>query len=54
MHRFEELPDEPVEFNLSHGEWIRLFREHGLCVEALVEVRPPEGAESSSGRSPNA
>jgi hypothetical protein len=41
MHRFEELPDEPVEFNLSHGEWIRLFREHGLCVEALVEVRPP-------------
>ena len=47
MHRFEELPDEPVEFNLPHGEWIRLFREHGLRVEALVEVRPPEGAESS-------
>ena len=47
MHRFEELPDEPVEFNLPHGEWIRLFREHGLSVEALVEVRPPEGAESS-------
>ena len=47
MHRFEELPDEPVEFNLPHGEWIRLFRAHGLRVETLVEVRPPEGAESS-------
>jgi SAM-dependent methyltransferase len=47
MHRFEESPDEPVEFNLPYGEWIRLFREHGLRVEALVEVRPPEAAESS-------
>ena len=47
MHRFDELPDEPVEFNLPYGEWIRLFREHGLRVEALVEVRPPEGAETT-------
>jgi SAM-dependent methyltransferase len=44
MHRFDELPDEPVEFNLPHGEWIRLFREHGLRVEALLEIRPPAGA----------
>ena len=35
MHRFDELPDEPVEFNLPYGEWIRLFREHGFRVEAL-------------------
>jgi SAM-dependent methyltransferase len=47
MHRFDELPDEPVEFNLPYGEWIRLFREHDFRVEALVEVRPPEGAETT-------
>ena len=47
MHRFADLSDEPVEFNLPYGEWIRLFREHGFRVEALVEVRPPEGAEST-------
>jgi hypothetical protein len=47
MHRFDELEDEPVEFNLPYGEWIRLFREHGFVVEALVEVRPPEGAETT-------
>jgi SAM-dependent methyltransferase len=47
MHRFDDLPDEPVEFNLPYGEWIRLFRENGLRVEALVEVRPPEGAETT-------
>jgi len=47
MHRFADLEDEPVEFNLPYGEWIRLFREHGFRVEALVEVRPPEEAEST-------
>src|SRR5262245_53572458 len=47
MHRFAELEEEPVEFNLPYGEWIRLFREHGFRVEALTEVRPPTGAEST-------
>ena len=47
MHRFDELGDEPVEFNLPYGEWIRLFRSNGFRVEALLEVRPPEGAEST-------
>ena len=47
MHRFDDIPDEPTEYNLPYGEWIRLFREHGFRVEALVEVRPPEGAEST-------
>jgi ubiquinone/menaquinone biosynthesis C-methylase UbiE len=47
MHRFADLPDEPVEFNLPYGEWIRLFRENGLRMEALVEVCPPEAAEST-------
>jgi SAM-dependent methyltransferase len=47
MHRFDDLADEPVEFNLPYGEWIRLFREHGLRVEALIEVQPPAGAETT-------
>jgi SAM-dependent methyltransferase len=47
MHRFDDDPEEPTEYNLPYGEWIRLFREHGFRVEALVEVQPPEGAEST-------
>lgn len=47
MHRFDEGPEEPVEFNLPYGEWIRLFRENGLLVEALIEVQPPAGAETT-------
>ncbi len=45
LHRIEW--HEPVIFNLPYGEWVRLFREHGFRVEALVEVRPPEAAEST-------
>ena len=47
MHRYDDVPGEPTEFNLPYGEWIRLFREHGFRVEALVEIQPPEGAEST-------
>ena len=39
--------DEPVEFTLPQGDWIRLFRVNGLVVERLHEVQPPEGAEST-------
>jgi SAM-dependent methyltransferase len=46
MHRHEEA-DGSVHFNLAYGEWIRLFGESGLRVEALIEVRPPPGAEST-------
>jgi SAM-dependent methyltransferase len=44
MHRFD-WPEEPsTEFHLSHGGWIRLFRDSGLEVVELVELRPPAGA----------
>jgi SAM-dependent methyltransferase len=45
MHRtvWSDEPD-AVEFHLSHGDWIRLFRANGLEVEDLVEVQAPEGA----------
>jgi hypothetical protein len=31
-------------FSRPHGEWIRLFRENGLAIEALVEPRPEPDA----------
>jgi SAM-dependent methyltransferase len=46
IHRLED-PDGSVQFNLPHGEWIRLFLANGLQVEALIEIRPPQGAEST-------
>jgi SAM-dependent methyltransferase len=44
MHRIEW--SDSVEFQLPHGEMIRLLRSCGLQVEDLVEVRAPEGAVS--------
>jgi ubiquinone/menaquinone biosynthesis C-methylase UbiE len=44
MHRITWEGDTSVEFHLSHADWIRLFRESGFEIEALVEPRIPEGA----------
>lgn len=33
-------PNPSVEFNLSHGDWIRLLRQSGFDIEDLIEVRP--------------
>ncbi|HEV2316528.1 MAG TPA: class I SAM-dependent methyltransferase [Thermoplasmata archaeon] len=38
-----EFPDS-VEYTLPYGEWVRLFRTHGLVIEALYESRPRAGA----------
>jgi SAM-dependent methyltransferase len=46
MHRFEWSDDPSVEFHLPHGEMIRLLRECGFEVEALIEVQPDAGATS--------
>ena len=46
LHAIDE-PGEPVAFQLPYGGWIRLFREHGLVVEDLLELRPPADATSS-------
>jgi SAM-dependent methyltransferase len=45
LHRVE-WPD-GVEFQLPHGRWIKLFRDNGLEVEDLIEVRPPEDASTT-------
>jgi len=42
--RFEWSDDESVEFHLPHGEMLALLRRSGLEVDALHELRAPEGA----------
>ena len=45
LDRIED--DDTVDFQLGYGDWIRLFRANGLEVEDLIELRPPEGAETT-------
>ena len=40
-------PEGTSEFQLGHGEWIKLFRSHGCVVEDLIELRAPEGATTT-------
>jgi SAM-dependent methyltransferase len=46
MRRFH-LGDGTIDFQVPTGTWIRLFREHGLVVDDLVELRAPKHATSS-------
>jgi SAM-dependent methyltransferase len=46
LHRIDWADDESVEFHLGYGDWIRLLRTNGFEVEDLIELRPPEGAET--------
>ncbi len=47
MHRFEWPDYNGVEFHLCHGDWIRLLRDNGFEIRDLIELRPPEGAETA-------
>jgi SAM-dependent methyltransferase len=47
MHRFEWPDDDSVEFHIPHGEMIALLRDCGFDVEALIEVRPPDGSTTT-------
>jgi SAM-dependent methyltransferase len=47
MHRIDWPDDDSVEFHLPHGEMIALLRDTGFEVEALVELRPPEGSTTT-------
>ncbi|MDA0353048.1 MAG: class I SAM-dependent methyltransferase [Chloroflexi bacterium] len=46
LHRLDwpADPDSGVEFYLSHGDWIGLFRANELEVEELIELYPSEDA----------
>ena len=43
--RFEDASI--VNFSLPYGEWIALFRRNGFTIEDLIELRPPEDAQTS-------
>jgi SAM-dependent methyltransferase len=43
----EEHDWRTTEFQLTYGDWIRVFRANGFAVEDLIELRPPEGATST-------
>lgn len=47
LHRLEWKSDESVSFHLGYGDWIRVLRDNGLEVEALVELKPPGTPEAS-------
>ena len=36
-----------VTYQLTYGEWIRLFRRHSLVVEDLIELQPPRDATTT-------
>jgi SAM-dependent methyltransferase len=42
-----DLGDGTIDFQIPHGEWFRLFREHGLLVEDFIELRPSEHATTT-------
>jgi SAM-dependent methyltransferase len=41
-----------VEWQLTYGEWIRLFRRSGFAIEDLIELRPAEGAQTTYDYAP--
>ena len=36
-----------VEFHPTHGDWIRLFTEHGFEITELLEPQVPEGTSTT-------
>jgi ubiquinone/menaquinone biosynthesis C-methylase UbiE len=42
-----EFGDGTVDYCIPTGEWLRLFTEHGMSAEDLVELRPDEGATTT-------
>ena len=43
MHRIEWPDTSEIDFHLPHGAMLRLLRDTGFEVEALHELRAPEG-----------
>jgi len=52
LHRLEWKSDQSVNFNLAHGDWIRLLHANDLEIEDLLELRPAEGATSGASYVP--
>ena len=47
LHAIYDPGEDVTIFVLPYGAWIRLFREHGLVVEDLIEQPPPPDATST-------
>jgi SAM-dependent methyltransferase len=47
MRALHLIDDRTLEFQLPHGEWIRLLRDNGFRIEDLVEIQAPQDAHSS-------
>lgn len=39
--------DGTIDFQIPHGEWIRLFRENGFAIEDLMELQAPSDATTT-------
>jgi len=44
MHRFQWTPDDGIEFQLTHGEWIDVLLGAGFQIERLIELQAPADA----------
>ena len=47
MRRFDWSGEGTIDFCVPYGEWIRLFRAHGMEVEDLIELRAPPDATTT-------
>ena len=47
MHRFSWDEVGVVEYQLPYPDWLRLFRECGLVVDDLLQLRPPKRAKTT-------
>ena len=46
VHKVTWPGDSGTEYQLSHGDWIRLLRANGFEVLELIELQVPEGAQT--------
>jgi ubiquinone/menaquinone biosynthesis C-methylase UbiE len=46
MHHISWEGESGTEYNVPHGEWVRLLRAHGFEVHDLIELQVPEGAKT--------
>ena len=46
--RMFDWGDGTLDFQIPHGEWIRLLRANGFEIEDLLELRPPEDTTTDS------
>jgi len=50
---WQDLGDGPsIEWQLTYGAWIRLFRSNGFEIEELIELRPAPDARTTYDISP--